>query len=57
MVKYNPRNERIKKAYFHLLKEADQKGIATVDGVRKALLRYEQFTGSRISPPSTATRQ
>jgi integrase len=45
MVKYNPRNERIKKAYFHLLKEADQKGSATVDGVRKAVLRYEQFTG------------
>lgn len=45
MVKYNPRNERIKKAYFHLLKEADQKGVATVDGVRKAILRFEQFTG------------
>jgi integrase/recombinase XerD len=44
MIKFNPRNERIKKAYFHLLKEADQKGTATVDGVRKALLRYEQFT-------------
>lgn len=44
MAAYNPKNERIKKAYFHLLKEADQKGSATVDGVRKALLRFEQST-------------
>lgn len=41
---YNPKNERIKRAYFELLKQADQMADATVDGVRKAILRFEEFT-------------
>jgi integrase len=45
MADYHPRNERIKKEYFRVLTEADQLGRATVDGIRKAILRYEQFTG------------
>ena len=44
MRNYNPRNERIKRAYFVLLKQADQMADDTVDGVRKALLRFEEFT-------------
>lgn len=43
-MKYNARNERIKRDYFILLKEADQMADATVDGVRKAILRFEEFT-------------
>lgn len=42
---YNPKNERIKKAYLYLLKEADQKADTTIDGVRKALHRFEEYTG------------
>lgn len=45
MADYNPRNERIKKKYFHLLAEADQKSPATIDGVRKAIHRFESYTG------------
>lgn len=45
MRNYNPENERIKRAYFILLKQADQMADATVDGVRKAILRFEEFTG------------
>lgn len=45
MTKYNAKNERIKKAYLHLLKEADQKADTTIDGVRKALHRFEEYTG------------
>lgn len=44
MTDYNAKNERIKKAYLHLLKEADQKADATIDGVRKALHRFEEYT-------------
>jgi integrase len=45
MTAYNPRNERIKRDYFILLKQADQMAEATVDGIRKALMRFEEFTG------------
>ncbi len=44
MMTYNPRNERIKRDYFILLKQADQMADSTVDGIRKALSRYEDFT-------------
>jgi integrase len=44
MVRYNPKNERIKKLYFRFLKEADQKSDATVDAVRKAIGRFEEYT-------------
>jgi integrase/recombinase XerD len=43
-MKYNARNERIKRDYFILLKEADQMASSTVDGIRKAILRFEEFT-------------
>jgi integrase len=45
MVRYNPKNERIKKEYFRFLKEADQKADATIDSVRKAIGRFEEYTG------------
>jgi integrase len=45
MADYNPKNERIKKDYFRLLAEADQKGNTTIDGIRKAIHRFEAFTG------------
>ena len=42
---YNPKNERVKKDYFRFLREADRKAESTVDGVRKAISRYEAYTG------------
>jgi integrase/recombinase XerD len=44
MTNYNPENERIKKAYFVYLKEADQKSNTTINGIRKAILRLEEYT-------------
>ncbi len=43
--KFHPQNERIKQTYFHFLKEADQKADSTINGIRKAVLRYENYTG------------
>ena len=45
MRNYNPKNERLKKDYFRYLKEADRKAQSTIDGVRKAISRYEAYTG------------
>jgi site-specific recombinase XerD len=45
MPRYNSKNERIKKDYFRFLKEADRKSDGTVDAVRKAISRYETYTG------------
>ena len=45
MTNYNSRNERIKRDYFNLLKQADQLADATIEGIRKAILRFEEFTG------------
>lgn len=45
MRNYNPKNERIKKEYFRFLKEADRKAESTIDEVRKAISRYEAYTG------------
>ena len=45
MTNYNARNERIKREYFRILKEADQLSDATITGIRMALVRYEEFTG------------
>jgi integrase len=42
---YNPKNERAKKDYLRFLKEADRKAESTVDCVRKAISRYESYTG------------
>ena len=45
MRNYNAKNERIKREYFILLRQADQLANDTVDGIRKALSRFETFTG------------
>lgn len=42
-VKFNPKNERIKKKYFSYLMEAKQLSASTVDSIRKAIHRYEDF--------------
>ncbi len=44
MTSYNPENERIKKSYFIFLKEANQKAETTINAIRKAILRYEEYT-------------
>lgn len=45
MDKFNAENERIKRDYAEFLREADQKSEATVRGVEKAILRFEEYTG------------
>jgi integrase len=45
MVRFNPKNERIKRAYFRYLREADQKADSTIRGIEKAILRMEHHTG------------
>jgi len=45
MDKFNAANERIKREYTEFLREADQKSEATVRGVEKAILRFEEYTG------------
>ena len=47
MQHYNSKNERIKKDYLRFLKEADRKSEATIDGIRKAISRYETYTGMK----------
>ena len=45
MKTHHPANERIKKEYFTYLKEAKRYSEQTVDGVAKALHRFESYTG------------
>lgn len=45
MTKYNPKNERIKRAYFRYQTEAQGKADSTMDMIRKALGRFEEYTG------------
>jgi len=47
MTKHNAANERIKRAYFIYLREARRRNDASVDGVAKALARFEASTGYR----------
>ncbi|MBB3773241.1 integrase [Angulomicrobium tetraedrale] len=47
MTKINAGNERLKREYIHYLKEAKGKSEASLDMVRKALLRFETSTGWR----------
>eukprot|EP01035_Chromulina_nebulosa_P057958 gene57958-79400_t len=47
MTKHNAKNQRIKRAYFAYLKEACGRNSASVDGVAKALSRFEESTGHR----------
>ncbi|HEV2517045.1 MAG TPA: site-specific integrase [Devosia sp.] len=44
MAKHHPSNERIKREYFHYLKEARRRGNASVDAAAKALHRFEETT-------------
>ncbi len=44
MLKHNPDNERIKHKYFTFLKEAKRVSDPTIDGVAKALARFEEYT-------------
>jgi integrase len=44
MKKHNPVNERIKRKYFDFLKEAKGYNESTIDGVAKALNRFEVYT-------------
>ena len=47
MTRFNPRNERIKRAYFVYLKEAKRRDEASIDAVAKALSRFEVATAWR----------
>ncbi len=47
MSKHNAKNERIKRAYFIYLREARRRDDKSVDGVAKALSRFEEATGCR----------
>jgi site-specific recombinase XerD len=47
MKTHNPQNERIKRAYFTYLIEAQGYSEATLDGVAKALNRFETYTRFR----------
>ncbi|MDG2293220.1 MAG: site-specific integrase, partial [Methylophilaceae bacterium] len=44
MLKHNPDNERIKHKYFTFLREAKRVSDPTIDGVAKALARFEEYT-------------
>lgn len=45
MPKHNAQNTRIKREYFHYLKEARRRDEQSVDQVAKALSRFEEATG------------
>jgi integrase len=47
MLKHNPDNERIKHKYFSFLKEAKRQSEPTIDGVAKALARFEDYNKYR----------
>ena len=47
MSKLNPQNERIKRDFLRYLKSARGKSEATLDAMRKALARFEDYTGAR----------
>jgi hypothetical protein len=44
MSKHHPENERVKRRYYAYLKEAQRYSDATIDGVAKALARFEEDT-------------
>lgn len=45
MTQYNPENERLKLRYFDFETQANGKSPKTIENIRKALIRYEEFTG------------
>lgn len=44
MAKSNAANERIKREYFHYLKQAKRRSEASIDVTAKALRRFEEAT-------------
>lgn len=44
MNKFNPQNERIKRAYFEWQREANRKSQSTIENIRMAIDRYEADT-------------
>ena len=44
MNKPNPKNDRIKREYFEWQKEVKGKSISSIDNIRKAIDRYEEYT-------------
>ena len=47
MTNVNAANARIKRAYFGYLREARRQSEASIDGVAKAISRFEVSTGNR----------
>lgn len=47
MHKHHPDNERIKHKYFSFLKEAMRQSESTIDGVAKAIARFEDYNQHR----------
>lgn len=47
MRNYTPKNERIKHEYYSYLKHAKQRAGSTINGIRKAIQRYEDYTGRK----------
>jgi site-specific recombinase XerD len=47
MTKHNAANTRIKREYFHYLKEARRRDEKSIDQVAKALARFEEATGHK----------
>jgi len=45
MTKYNAKNERIKRDYFRYQKEAARRAETTINGIRKALTRFDEYNG------------
>ncbi|MCK0097823.1 site-specific integrase [Qipengyuania sp. S6317L1] len=47
MAKHNAANTRIKREYFHYLKEARRRDEKSIDPIAKALARFEESTGHK----------
>ncbi len=47
MAKHNAQNTRIKREYFHYLKEARRRDDKSIDPIAKALVRFEEATGHK----------
>src|SRR3972149_1811351 len=45
MTKNTPKNERIKRDYFRYQKEAARRAETTLNGIRKALGRFDEYNG------------
>ncbi|TAL40178.1 MAG: site-specific integrase [Alphaproteobacteria bacterium] len=55
MTRYNTKNERIKREYFRYLKDATGRATATIDGIRKAISRFEEY--NRLKDFGTFNRE